>query len=181
MQQTMNLKKFYQYAFPMQATLVTCNDAQGNTNIITVAWHTTLSKQPPLYGISLAPQRHSHDLIKTSQEFVINFMPYDQSNNVHYCGTHSGRNENKLENTTLSYYPSTNIKTPGITQAYARFECQLHQTIPIGDHTFFIGHVVHLTSDEHAFNKEILQLTQQQPLFYLGGNTYTNGHDHQRF
>ena len=181
MQQTINLKKFYQYAFPMQATLVTCNDNQGNTNIITVAWHTTISKQPPLYGISIAPQRFSHDLIKNSKEFVINFMPYDQVNNVHYCGSHSGRNGNKLDETTLTFHPSKAITTPGITQAYARFECRLEQYMTLGDHTFFIGNVVHLTSDQHAFDKDKLQLDKKQPLFYLGGNTYTNGHDHKHF
>ena len=42
------LNKFYYYAFPMQAVLVTCNDEKGNTNVITIAWHTPISKNPPL-------------------------------------------------------------------------------------------------------------------------------------
>lgn len=175
------MKKFYQHAFPMQATLVTCRDTTGNTNIITVAWHTTLSKQPPLYGISIAPQRHSHDLIEENKEFVVNFLSFDHVDDIHYCGTHSGKNANKQEHTNLSFEPSQSIQTPGLKQAYARLECRVTKSIKTGDHTFFIGEVHHVSRDENAFDNDILQITTQHPTFYMGGKRYTNGKDQQQF
>ena len=51
-----NISKFYHYAFPMQAVLVTVNDQNRKTNAITIAWHTPISKKPPLYGISVGPR-----------------------------------------------------------------------------------------------------------------------------
>ena len=71
------IEKFYHYAFPMQAAMVTCNDKDGKTNIITIAWHTPISKDPPLYGISVAPSRCSHDLILNSKEVFINISISD--------------------------------------------------------------------------------------------------------
>ena len=87
-----NIEKFYQYSFPMQTVLVTCNDEHGKTNVITIAWHTPISKKPPLYGISLAPSRYSHDLIKKGKEFVVNFVYYNMVEKAHFCATHSAQN-----------------------------------------------------------------------------------------
>ena len=87
------IEKFYQYSFPMQTVLVTCNDEHGKTNVITIAWHTPISKKPPLYGISLAPSRYSHDLIKKNKEFVVNFVHYKMVEKAHFCS------QNHLEET----------------------------------------------------------------------------------
>ena len=62
------LAKFYYYSFPMQAVLVTCRDENEKTNVLTIAWHTPISRNPPLYGISVAPGRYSHELIKTTED-----------------------------------------------------------------------------------------------------------------
>ena len=106
------LKKFYQHAFPMPTVLVTCNDQKGKTNIITIAWHTTISKNPPLYGISIAPGRYSHDLIKENKEFVVNFVPYELVDKAHFCGTHSGKKTDKTSETKLTLAPSKKVKVP---------------------------------------------------------------------
>ena len=66
-----NMDKFYQYAFPMSTVLVTCNDNYGKTNIVTVAWHTTISKDPSLYGISLANKRYSFGPRENSSILII--------------------------------------------------------------------------------------------------------------
>jgi len=168
-----DMEKFYYYAFPMQAVLVTCNDEQGETNIITIAWHTTISKDPPLYGISLAPKRHSHDLINKSKEFVVNFAPYNLVDKLHFCGTHTGRETNKIEETKLTLSPAQKIKTPLIKECYAHLECKLVKNLSLGDHTFFIGEVVNIQADEDVFKNNLLDTSKTQPTYYIGGNIYT--------
>ncbi len=168
-----NMNKYYYYAFPMQAVLVTCNDEKGKTNIITIAWHTPISKKPPLYGISVAPKRYSHELIKKTKEFVINFVPYKLVKEVHYCGTHSGRNTNKIDETKLTLTPAKKTKTPLIKEGFAHMECKLAKTLTIGDHTFFVGEILNLRADENAFKDNLLENKKIQPCYYLGGNVYT--------
>jgi len=167
------LEKFYNYAFPMQAVLVTCNDENEKTNIITIAWHCPISKNPPLYGISVAPGRYSHDLIKKSKEFVVNFLPFDFVEKVNYCGTHSGRKFEKIEHSKLTLIPSKEITTPSIQESYSILECKLKESIILGDHTFFVGEVVNISSDVDAFQDDILENKNIQPTFYLGKNIYT--------
>ena len=168
-----SIDKYYHYAFPMQTVLVTCNDNEGNTNIITLAWHTPISRIPPLYGVSIAPKRHSHGLIEKSKEFVVNFIPYSLVEAAHFCGTHSGRSTDKLCKTGLTLLPGKKLSTPLIKEGYAHLECRLTQTIPIGDHTLFIGEVVAVSADDVAFKDELLRTDHIHPLYYIGKNAYT--------
>lgn len=168
-----NLGKFYQYSFPMQTVLVTCNDENGKTNVITIAWHTPISKKPPFYGLSIAPTRYSHDLIKKTKEFVINFVHFDMVEKAHFCGTHSGRSTDKVDYTKLTLAPSKIVKIPFIKECFAHLECKLVQDISMADHTLFIGEVVAVYADEGAFENDLLQVDRIQPLYYIGGNSYT--------
>jgi len=168
-----DIGKFYHYAFPMQAVLVTCNDEKGKTNVITIAWHTPISRNPPLYGISIAPKRYSHGLIEKTKEFVVNFAPYQLVDKVNFCGTHSGRKTNKIEDTKLTLIPAQKIKVPLIKESYAHLECKLARTLTAGDHTLFIGEVVNILVDENAFADDLLDNKKIQPVYYIGDNRYT--------
>ncbi len=168
-----NIENYYHYAFPMQTILVTCNDPTGKTNIITLAWHTPISRKPPLYGISLSPKRYSYGLIEKSKEFVINFIPYTLVEAADFCGTHTGKNTDKLCTTGLTLTSSKKLSTPLITEGYAHLECTLHKTIPLGDHSLFIGEVVAVSADNDAFENELLRTDRVHPCYYIGKNAYT--------
>lgn len=168
----MDISKFYHYAFPMQAVLVTCNDDNGQTNPITIAWHTPISKNPALYGISVAPTRYSHNLIEKSKEFVINFVPYSLVEKVHFCGSHSGRKIDKIKQAGLTLADSEKIKTKYIKECFAHFECNLHDTIVLGDHTLFVGEIVNILADEDAFIDDKLS-KKITPCYYIGDCVYT--------
>lgn len=168
-----NLSNCHSYAYPMQAALITCNDKNNKTNIITLAWHTNISKKPPLYAISVAPSRYSHRLIKDSKEFVINFAPKSIIEKVHFCGTHSGRKTDKIKDTNLTLENIEDIKTPIIKECYAHLACKLFKAIELGDHTLFVGEVISVISDENAFTDDVLNNEIIEPCCYLGNNFYT--------
>lgn len=168
-----NIEKFYQYSFPMQTVLVTCNDISGKTNIITIAWHTPISIKPPLYGLSMAPSRYSHKLIEDTKEFAVNFVPYHLVEKAHFCGKHSGRSTNKILKTKLNLIPAKNIKVPIIKECYAHLECNNVQNLKIGDHTFFVGEVVAVQATQKTFENNLLIIENTSPLYYVGSNTYT--------
>jgi flavin reductase (DIM6/NTAB) family NADH-FMN oxidoreductase RutF len=168
-----SLEKYYHYAFPMQTVLVTCNDDKKNTNIITIAWHTSISRKPPLYGISISPKRYSYGLIMKNKEFVVNFIPYSLVKEAEYCGTHSGRNTDKLRQTGLTLIPAQKLSTPLIKEGYAHLECKLVNTIPLGDHTLLIGTVIAVSADKNAFQNDLLRTNRIYPVYYIGQNEYT--------
>jgi flavin reductase (DIM6/NTAB) family NADH-FMN oxidoreductase RutF len=168
-----SIEKYYHYAFPMQTVLVTCNDEKGKTNIITLAWHTPISQKPPLYGISLSPKRYSYGLIEKSKEFIINFIPYSLVEAAEFCGTHSGRNTDKLCQTGLTLAHAQKLTTPLIKEGYAHLECTLVKTVPLGDHTLMVGEVVAVSADDDAFENELLRTDRIHPVYYIGQDAYT--------
>lgn len=174
------IESYYHYAFPFPAILVTCQDQQNEPNIITLAWHTPISKKPPLYGISIAPSRHSHKIIKKSKEFIVNFMPFSYGKDIHFCGTHSGRSLNKIEHIDLQFEPSETLRTQKIKEAYAHLECRLHSDYSIGDHTMFIGEILRITAESSLFEDSILDNTVMKPAYYLGNNVYTSINETQQ-
>lgn len=168
-----NINSFYEYAFPTQAILVTCRDKNNKTNVITIAWHTTVSKKPPLYGISVGPARYSHDLIKNSKEFAVNFASYTLVEKIHFCGTHSGRKTDKTKEAKLTLEKIKGFNTPIIKECYAHLLCKLYKSIELGDHTFFVGEVVNALYDKGVFVHDTLDNKKVQPCYYVGNNTYT--------
>jgi len=92
---------------------------------------------------------------------------------AHFCGTHSGKTVDKIDKTKLTLIPSKRINVPFIKECYAHLECKLVENITIGDHTFFIGEVVAVYADDNAFENDLLKVNKMQPLYYIGGNSYT--------
>jgi flavin reductase (DIM6/NTAB) family NADH-FMN oxidoreductase RutF len=174
MKQEKQIVFFPDISYPSAAVLVTCRDDQRRANIITIAWHTPLSKNPPLYGIAVAPKRFSHNFIKSSKEFVVNFLTTDYVSHIHCCGTKSGKVISKIDTCKLTYEEAISVQTPRIKEAYAHIECQLYDTIQTGDHSFFIGKVSSVSSEENAFDIQNSLETQMKPTYYLGNNIYTS-------
>ncbi len=173
MKESIDLKNYYNLAFPMSAVLVTCDDEKGKTNVITIGWHTTVSKNPPYYAISVAPGRYSYDLIQKSKEFVINFCSFKLVNEIHFCGTHSGRKTDKIKDAGLSLISSEKVKTKSIKQCYGHLECKLHDSITIGDHVLLIGEVLNARADKEVLDGKICDNKKTETCFYLGNNSYT--------
>ena len=167
------INKYQQYAYPMQTILVTSIDKKGKANIMTVAWHTPISLKPPLYGVSIAPKRYTHKLILETEEYALNFVPYNLIDQAQFCGTKSGHKIDKSIETNLTLIPAEKIKAPIIKECYSIFECKLKETITIGDHSFIVGEIINIQKNEESYENELINLNQIKPALYLGNNTYS--------
>ena len=152
---------------------------KDETNYMTAAWSTYLSHKPLLFGVSIAPQRYTHDLIQNSGEFNCNFLSYGHADLIHTIGRKSGANVNKIEALDLSISEGSSITTPYLSKSYAVIECKLQKSVEVGDHSFFVGEIVNAFGDENAFLENgIIDISSVQPALYLGSNTYsTTGKD----
>jgi len=126
---------------PNQIVLVTSR-YKGKDNIITMTWWTKTSFQPNLYLISVGHIRHSHEMISKSKCFVINFMPFELSKEILYCGKSSGKGVDKFKETGLHKEEAEKIDCCRIKEALAFVECRVIDSFVTGDHTVFIGKVV---------------------------------------
>ena len=83
--------------YPLPAVMVSVGDADGNTNIITVAWTGTICTNPAMAYISVRPERYSYEMIRSSGEFVINLTTKDPAG-MWISGKRLGLQEEKRKN-----------------------------------------------------------------------------------
>ncbi len=145
----------------------------GSEDVAPVIWHTPLSVEPPLIGIAIHPSRHTHDMIKGSQQFAINVPKPSLARHVHYTGMVSGADMNKIESANLRTLKARKIDAPLLDNCLAWIECGLKDALEIGDHTLFIGEVASLSVESDAFDGVWkLDDPELRPLHYAGGPFY---------
>ncbi|MBN1538346.1 MAG: flavin reductase family protein [Anaerolineales bacterium] len=149
---TITGRDFAALLHPRPAILVTCCDTSGVSNILTIAWHTPLSYDPPLVGISVGVTRYSHSLISQVGEFVINIVDVSMIDALKTCGQYTGELDDKASLANLSLIPAKKVRPPLIAGANGYLECLVEQEVDAGDHTFFIAKVLLAQAAETAFS-----------------------------
>jgi len=142
---------------PRQTFLVTVADKdKEQTEVIAVDWSTPLSVRPPLFGISISPNKHAYELIRSTGVFTVNVPSKDILRETYWAGSHTGRRyKNKIEKAGLSsQVGEVNENAISIEEAIASFECKVVDEIETGNHVLFVGEVVSVSASDELFNTE---------------------------
>lgn len=146
---------------------------KGKTNVITVTWQVPLSHKPPLVGISLANQHLSTELIRKSEEFVINVPDFTLLDKAVHCGRVSGRDADKFTQAGLTPLKADRLlKAPLILECIGYLECYVRDARACGDHTLFVGEVVYAKAEEELF-KDVWNTEKVKLIYHLGGTFFT--------
>lgn len=162
--------------YPLPAVLVSCADAAGNTNVLTIAWAGTICSDPPMVSISVRPERHSYHMIEETGEFVINLTTKELTYATDYCGVKSGRDEDKFAKMNLTKLSGEKVKAPLIAESPVNIECKVTQKLPLGSHTMFLAEVVAVHADEAYMDANgRFSLAAAEPMVYSHGTYYALG------
>ncbi len=143
------------------------------TNVMPAIWTAPVSRTPPLVIVAVDPSRHTHDMVRFSEEFALNFPARDLIDHTHYFGAVSGADVSKLELAKLATFKATKVSAPLIENCLAYVECSLEDALRLGDHTIFAGRVLAVQAEREAFDETwLLEDRDYRPLHYLGGNRY---------
>lgn len=166
-----NTGAFYHH-YPRIAVVVTAYH-NGKSNAMTAGWHTPLSFNPPLFGVSLSPRRQTYKMILESGEFVVNFLPATTAGLIAAIGGSKGAAIDKFESFNIAKDIPLKVNAPVLSDAYAAYECKLIDNRPYGDHQLLVGEVVAVHSLSEAFTtEETLDLKTVTPAFYMGNDKY---------
>jgi flavin reductase (DIM6/NTAB) family NADH-FMN oxidoreductase RutF len=134
---------------PISTVLVGCAGSDGWTrgegapNLMTVAWVGVCCSKPPMLGISVRPERHSHALIERTGEFTVNLVDQPLCRAMDYCGVKSGRDVNKFDALGLHAITAAPLTcAPALAEAPAYLCCKVRQTISLGSHDLFLAEIV---------------------------------------
>ena len=149
---------------PSIVVMATCVDSEGRPNIITLGMYMPISSNPPLVCIGVSPKRFSHRLIEETGEFVVNIPSIDLKEEMHFCGTKSGKDFDKFRETGLTPMPALKVKPPLIDECYGHLKCKVVQSYVCGDHTLFVGKIVSASADDDVLEGERVNLLKARPI-----------------
>lgn len=101
----------------------------GRTNAMAIGWGTLgVVWGKPLFIVFVRPSRFTYSLLQESDSFTVCIPTPAQRTAVTYCGTHSGRDEDKLATCHLQTIPSLHVHTPGLEGFPLIYECRIVHT-----------------------------------------------------
>ena len=148
---------------PKPVALITCGTTE-RPNIVTVSYLGQVATNR--FFISLRRSRLSNKLIRKTKEFAINFPTADLVKEVDFCGTVSGRKEDKFRKTKLTMKKAQQIQTPLVKECPLNIECKLEKIINAGSHDLFIGKVIAISK---ANKRKPSWIFHQQLNYYENG------------
>ena len=157
--------------YPVPAVLVSCADAGGRPNMITLAWVGTVCSEPPMISISIRPHRHSYALVKNSGEFVVNIPSLALLEKTDKAGIISGRDVDKFAALALTPVKAQRVAAPLIAECPVNIECVVRHSLHLGSHEMFVGEILAVHADESVLNaKGEIDFVKAAPFcFNLGG------------
>lgn len=162
---------FYQH-YPRVTVIVTAQ-ANGRDNAMAAAWHTSISAEPPLYGVAISAKRFTYQLIAESKEFGINFLPFAKVELVASVGGSKGSEVDKFHRFNIARDKPVKTAVPILKAAYAAYECKLVDDRGYGDHRLLVGEIVAVHLLRGALtSEETLDLAKVSPILYLGHDLY---------
>lgn len=162
--------------YPLPAVLVTCRDAKGRDNVLTVAWTGTINTNPPMVYISVRPERYSYEMIRSTKEFVINLTTKELAWATDFCGVNSGRDMDKFERCKLHKEAASVVAAPLIAESPVNIECRVTEEKKLGSHSMFLAKVVLVHADEaYMDEKGRFSFAKAKPIVYSHGEYYRLG------
>lgn len=117
-------------------TVVTA-EHDGVRHGMTVSSFASVSLDPPLVLVCIGKAAPTHDTIRKGERFVVNVLAVGQEEiSIRFATKHDDRFAGVAVRTGQ-------LGVPVIEGCLAAIECRLHETLPGGDHTIYVGEVVH--------------------------------------
>ncbi len=159
---------------PMPVTLIVTKRPDEGYNAMTASWIMPLSRNPPLLAVAIAPRRFTYECLKLNPEFTVCILPPEMQDIAWYCGTVSGRNENKINKLIregkIKLLNLSRVKVPGIEGSLAIIGCKLWKDYDGGDHRVIIGEIVECLVRKGKFRETWTSGTRL--LYYYGGSKF---------
>ena len=109
-----------------------------DVNGMIASWVCQVSHDPPLVAVAVHPNRYSHRLIEKSGVFALHMLEKDQSD---LLGRFKGPDPAAKFDGLDRHRGRTGC--PLLKKCAAFLECRVRHTLAPGNHTLFVGEIVH--------------------------------------
>ena len=157
---------------PLPAVMVSLGEGD-EANIMTAAWTGIINSRPPMTYVSIRKERHSHDIIMRTGEFVINLTTEDLLKATDWCGVKSGRDFDKWKEMNLTKEEASVVKCPMIAESPVNLECKVTEVRELGSHDMFMAEIVKVHVDDRIIDEDgHFDVVRAGLLAYIHGHYY---------
>ena len=161
--------------YPTPVMIVGSYNADGTSNLMTVAWGGIANSKPASVAVSIRSATATHGNIMQRKAFTVCIPNESQVLEADYVGIVSGREHNKMAELGLTPTPSELVDAPYANEFPLVLECRLVAIHELGLHTQFIGEVVDVKADYNIVNEagNGVDVTLLRPIVYaIGAQAY---------
>lgn len=158
----------YHLLHPKMTFFITSISRDGKPNVMTGAWATPVSDEPPMVVVCISKESYTAELIKQTKEYVINIPTKKLLGALWTCGKTSGRDADKFKKAKLKIIPAAKQKAPLISDCIGYIECKVWKTVDAGECYAFFGKVLSAYADNRYFKNDVWSAKADIPL-HLGG------------
>lgn len=158
----------YHLLHPKMAFLLTSISKDGRPNVMTCAWATPVSEEPPIVIVSVSKDSYTAELIRQTKEFVINIPVKRFLKALWICGRVSGRDLDKFKKAGLVCGQARTVRPPVIEGCAGYMECKLRKTVDAGECFAFLGKILKAYADDRLLDNGLWSPSAGIP-FHLGG------------
>ena len=144
---------------------------ERKSNIAPLSYYGIVSTTPFLLSVSLAPSSFTCHLVRQSGDFVLSVPDVTMLNEVHFAGTHSGRDRDKVKQLNLLSRGVRMVGALAPANVLALLECEVRESRMAGGMRVFLAEVESAEADAGAFD-EGWDLSAAHWFHHLGGDRY---------
>ncbi|MCS7164327.1 MAG: flavin reductase family protein [Thermodesulfovibrio sp.] len=148
-------ENFYRLLHPKIVFLLTSVGSDGKHNVMSCAWATPASEEPPKIIVCVSKEHYTAELILQTKEFAINIPTKEMVKAIWICGSKSGRDVDKFKEANLTKTKASKISAPLIKECIGFIECKVTEVIDVGECYAFVADVVESMVDERYFKKSV--------------------------
>ncbi|CAM3923844.1 flavin reductase family protein [Alkalicoccus chagannorensis] len=159
------------HSYPGLVALITA--ASGTKrSLMAAGWHSWISYEPPIFGISVAPERYTHHIMEEAGSFAVQFLPAGCESVIQTAGSFSSSETDKFTLTGVETFTG-HLGHPILSDAYTAYECRTIHQHSFGDHDWFAADILHFYRRDAQFRADGLPEFSHASLpLYLGRSTY---------
>ncbi len=155
------------YACPTPTWCVGSYDADGNANVMTIAWGGICCSTPPHLTVSLRKVTHSYQALIQRRCYTVSIPSLKYLKEADFFGMVSGKDTDKFAVSGLTAKRSELVDAPYVEEFPLIFECEVRHVVEIGGHVQFIGEIVGIKADEDVLNsKGLPAIDKVNPFVY---------------
>jgi flavin reductase (DIM6/NTAB) family NADH-FMN oxidoreductase RutF len=156
------------HLIPTPVAVVGTYKDDGQPNFAVSAWAGTVCSNPPMLSVSFREATLTHSLLLSRREFTVAITGSAQIAAVDYCGSRTGRTEDKAATVQWPTAKASKVNAPYSPAFSLVYQCRLFDSKNLGLHTIFFGEIVQLDIREDCIEDGKPSIAKIDPLVFNG-------------